>query len=430
MSTKAQVKTPAKMPAAPAVARTPQHPVAVPEHEVEQPDVGVQLESAVRLGHSLEAVRVDSSAPPIIQRQEIPEEEEEELQLKREPAAVQRQELPEEEEELMMKRDDQRMGPQGGQVPPEVEAGIRRARGGGQPLEGALQEQMSASLGHDFSGVRVHTDAEADALNQQLTAKAFTTGRDLFFRRGAYEPGSRRGRDLIAHELSHVVQQSTGRVHGGGRGVTVRPAGDSFEQEAQSAARRLRTQYGATDPDRHHMSGRQTTEDRTQRRVMPSQLSPIDRTNGRSVQRDCWEMAPQQQASFMVGAEITHEPDNPHQVYWRMQPDPHETQSCFFAPVVAENEGNVLRIAGQQTVTQGDRGDLAVLHEWVPNWRHLVLYHVTSPARRRAYWGRTGAQRDEFGNVYHGGAYQAVFPPGRQATILQTVPVAEVGQPG
>ncbi len=237
MTTKAQVKTQARTPAAPAAVRTHQPPAAVPEHEAERRDIAAQLESAARLGHSLGAVGVDGPAPPIIQRQEIPEEEEEELQMKREPAAIQRQELPEEEgEELMLKPGDQRVGPQGGQVPPDLEAAIRRARGGGQPLWGELQEQMSASLGHDFSGVRVHTDSEADALNQQLQAKAFTTGADIFFKGGAYDPASRGGRELIAHELSHVVQQSSGRVSGDGSGMTVRPAGDAFEQEADSVS--------------------------------------------------------------------------------------------------------------------------------------------------------------------------------------------------
>jgi hypothetical protein len=151
--------------------------------------------------------------PPIIQRQEMPEEPEEELRIGPEPADLQRQELPEEEEEaLQMQRDEQRVGPEGGKVPPTVESAINRARGAGQPLENALQEQMSASLGHDFKRVRVHTGAEADALNQQLQARAFATGQDIFFRQGEYRPGASSGRYLIAHELGHVVQQAQGRV--------------------------------------------------------------------------------------------------------------------------------------------------------------------------------------------------------------------------
>ena len=92
-------------------------------------------------------------------------------------------------------------------------------------------------MGHDFSGVRVHTSAESDTLNQQLSAKAFTTGQDIFFKQGEYNPGSSSGKELIAHELTHVVQQSSGVVGGGGSGMTVRPAGDVYEQEADAVAR-------------------------------------------------------------------------------------------------------------------------------------------------------------------------------------------------
>ena len=62
-------------------------------------------------------------------------------------------------------------------------------------------------MGADFSGVKVHTDAQADQLNQSIQAKAFTTGQDIFFRQGAYQPGSRGGQELLAHELTHTIQQ-------------------------------------------------------------------------------------------------------------------------------------------------------------------------------------------------------------------------------
>lgn len=66
---------------------------------------------------------------------------------------------------------------------------------------------MERALGADFGGVRVHTDERADALNRSLRARAFTTGADIFFRRGAYDPASPGGREVLAHELTHVVQQ-------------------------------------------------------------------------------------------------------------------------------------------------------------------------------------------------------------------------------
>jgi len=175
----------------------------------------------------------------VVQRQ-APEEEEE-LQLK----AAQRQ--PPEEEEALMMKPIQRVGPEGGPVPSDVESAISRARGGGQPLESGLRAQMGETMGYDFGEVRVHTGPESGELNQRLTARAFTTGSDIFFRQGEYNPGSSEGRELISHELTHVVQQNSGRVSGAGGGMTVRPAGDAFENEANSRAKRVidRRGYGS-----------------------------------------------------------------------------------------------------------------------------------------------------------------------------------------
>jgi hypothetical protein len=118
---------------------------------------------------------------------------------------------------------------------------INHQRGGGQTLDSAVQERMSSITGHDFSGVKVHNDPESNALNEQLAAKAFTTGEDIFFRSGTYNPGSSGGQELLAHELTHVVQQSTGQVNGGGR-MTVNAPGDAFEQEADQVAESISSQ--------------------------------------------------------------------------------------------------------------------------------------------------------------------------------------------
>ena len=143
------------------------------------------------------------------------------------------------EEELQMKTDIPRVGPEGGPVHPEVESAIQQARGGGQPLDGALQEQMGVSLGHDFSEVRVHNGPGADELNRQLSARAFTIGSDIFFTRGAYDPDSISGRELIAHELIHVVQQRNERVPKNGDGMTILPAANPSEYEANALADRV-----------------------------------------------------------------------------------------------------------------------------------------------------------------------------------------------
>ncbi|MBP0018960.1 MAG: DUF4157 domain-containing protein [Cyanobacteria bacterium SBLK] len=95
-------------------------------------------------------------------------------------------------------------------VSSEVETQIDRARGGGQPLDNKVKESMGGAMGANFEGVKVHTDGTANRLNQQLHSRAFTTGPDVFFKRGEYRPGSTEGDRLIAHELTHVVQQGEG----------------------------------------------------------------------------------------------------------------------------------------------------------------------------------------------------------------------------
>jgi hypothetical protein len=99
-----------------------------------------------------------------------------------------------------------------GNLIPDVERAIESSRGGGQSLDSGVKASMGQALNADFSGVRVHTDAGADGLNQSLSARAFTTGHDIYFRQGEYNPGSSGGRELLAHELTHVLQQNPDRV--------------------------------------------------------------------------------------------------------------------------------------------------------------------------------------------------------------------------
>jgi Domain of unknown function (DUF4157) len=91
-----------------------------------------------------------------------------------------------------------------------VAASIAGARGVGQALPEPVRANMEQTLGADFSGVRVNADARADRLSRTLGARAFTVGHDVFFRSGQYQPESRAGRELLAHELTHVAQQGAG----------------------------------------------------------------------------------------------------------------------------------------------------------------------------------------------------------------------------
>lgn len=91
-----------------------------------------------------------------------------------------------------------------------VQKGIAAQSGAGQALATPLRQEMEQDIGADFSGVRIHTGAPAANLNDTLHARAFTHDQDVFFNSGQFDPGSSAGRHLLAHELTHVVQQSGG----------------------------------------------------------------------------------------------------------------------------------------------------------------------------------------------------------------------------
>ncbi|MEM7330538.1 MAG: DUF4157 domain-containing protein [Chloroflexota bacterium] len=139
----------------------------------------------------------------------------------------------EEEEETAMRSAD---GEGGLSVSDGFESRIDQARGGGQSLPGDFRQQMEGQFGADFSSVRVHTDSESDALNQSIQAKAFTTGSDIFFKKGEYNTSNKDGQKLVAHELTHVVQQGGSKQGAVQPQMTVNPPDDKYEQEADSAA--------------------------------------------------------------------------------------------------------------------------------------------------------------------------------------------------
>ncbi len=172
-------------------------------------------------GQVVDRINQPAGQGQAVQRQEVPEEEEllQGKMIQRQPEeeeellqgkmidTIQRQEL-EDEDELQMMPIVQRAPGGGIAAAPDLEATIQRARGSGQPLASGIRAPMEQAFGADFGGVKVHTGAESDLLNRSIQARAFTTGQDVFFRQGAYDPGSRGGKELLAHELTHVVQQN------------------------------------------------------------------------------------------------------------------------------------------------------------------------------------------------------------------------------
>ena len=123
-------------------------------------------------------------------------------------------------------------------VPPLVRTALQNP---GRPLEVATRNFMEARFGYDFSRVRVHTDSNAAESAREVHARAYTLGNEVVFGGGQYAPATAQGRQLIAHELAHVIQQS-GTTPAGQQGSLMPPLtigmhdGDRHERAAQAVA--------------------------------------------------------------------------------------------------------------------------------------------------------------------------------------------------
>ncbi len=119
------------------------------------------------------------------------------------------------DEELQMKEDEEsteeadtvQMKSKSVDSGDDVSSQIQSAKGGGMPMEDSIKSEMESGFGHDFSNVRIHTGSGASNMNKSLGAKAFTTGNDIFFNEGEYQPNAKSGKQLLAHELTHTLQQ-------------------------------------------------------------------------------------------------------------------------------------------------------------------------------------------------------------------------------
>jgi hypothetical protein len=112
---------------------------------------------------------------------------------------------------------------------------------GGQPLDTDTRADMEGRFGTDFGDVRVHTGGAAEESARSVGAHAYTVGSNVVFQRDRYDPGSDAGRTMLAHELTHVVQQRSGPVDGSpaAGGVRVSDPSDRFEREAVANADRI-----------------------------------------------------------------------------------------------------------------------------------------------------------------------------------------------
>ncbi len=147
-----------------------------------------------------------SSVTPLVQRltsfaRQLVQRQMDEEEIQTEPL-LQRQ-VEEEEEKIQTKGDGRELGS-------GLESKVQAARHVGQPLPKDVRAFFEPRFGQDFGNVRVHTDSTAAHASQELRALAFTRGQDIFFAQNRYQPETSKGKRLMAHELTHVVQQNPG----------------------------------------------------------------------------------------------------------------------------------------------------------------------------------------------------------------------------
>ena len=135
--------------------------------------------------------------------------------------------------------------PAGGPLDPGITPAIDASRGGGRPLEHTARQRLEQGLGEPLGDVRVHADAHAATLAHAVSARAFAVGSDLFFAAGAYRPGSRDGDKLIAHEVTHAVQQRGAPASGP---LTVSAPADAAEVEAEAMASTVQAEASMYSP--------------------------------------------------------------------------------------------------------------------------------------------------------------------------------------
>jgi outer membrane biosynthesis protein TonB len=154
-----------------------------------------------------------------VQKAEEKKEEETPVQKaeeKKEEEAIQKAEEEKKEEETIQKKASDEDGRSGSYF---VQQELKRGNSNGVPLPMEIRALMEQGMGAGFGNVRIHTGTQAANMNKAIGAKAFTHGSDIYFKDGYYDTGSQPGRHLLAHELTHVVQQ-----HGGSKGNSAAPA--------------------------------------------------------------------------------------------------------------------------------------------------------------------------------------------------------------
>ncbi|GAB4107755.1 hypothetical protein GCM10028791_02020 [Echinicola sediminis] len=229
---------------------------AMADQVVNQPSSSVDL--IQKQGSEEEEVQQKPLADSIsrVQKQEMAEEEpvqakcaecEKEESLQQKPA--------EEEEPLQKQEEEEQVQSKTGTsaMPPQetgsIEGPLSQSKGSGTMMDKTSKQEMENGFGADFSKVRIHTDARAHEMSDRIGAQAFTHGNDIYFNSGKYQPESLKGRHLLAHELTHTIQQK-----GAVQKKLQKKIGDGHDLKAQRFAGNAKLE-AAFDDEQHIRNG-------------------------------------------------------------------------------------------------------------------------------------------------------------------------------
>lgn len=187
--------------------------------------------SAEEVPHMLQ--KQDEEEERYLSRETVPEEEKElTVSLPDEGEGKSGAETGEEEEDIQLREES------GSAAGKTLEAEIGSDSGKGNRIEPSVRSEMEDHFGSDFGDVQIHTGEKAAEMNDQLGAQAFTRGNDIFFNRDKYSPESPEGKHLLAHELTHTLQQKEGN---GGPGLIQRSTAEESMERIEEASRGIGT---------------------------------------------------------------------------------------------------------------------------------------------------------------------------------------------
>ncbi|RXK58590.1 DUF4157 domain-containing protein [Lacibacter luteus] len=159
-------------------------------------------------------------------------------------------------------------GPPASSPQANFESTLSSSRGSGSPLPDTTKQFMETRFGADFSGVRIHTGSYAEGLSSTIHAQAFTHGNDIYFNSGKYSPHTEAGGTLLAHELTHTIQQGASRSHAGNttsvatkliaRKNSIQRSAAAVPSQLTNAVTKAKTVEGKIDANKPQADGNRT----------------------------------------------------------------------------------------------------------------------------------------------------------------------------